>query len=705
MIMKLEIFNIWIHGQPGDIMDKIAVLNLHGKPIDPIKSTLWQNNVHHPAAFLIKEKGNSAVRLNVTLRIEDAEPGKYRLDGYYGSEKNSPIFSGTFEIEDGDKPSNLTVAVSICSKPTNFTWFSGDLAWEAVPEEYGQNIKLNTTCLELYWLYDAMDYSVFRKGIPMEILHYSALACRALLSAFIQDSQNEFDPYSPPQVAKKSIIQRIVKACFFRNPPRYDIFGGANYFTDIQQLRSEEPIKFDNINIISDYGYVNILLDQYHKFIDDPYAICNCQDQAAVLLVYLSALGIADVKFCVISPFGFLSLTNLVGRGLCNNPCFKGENLDKIVNQERKDRTGFGSHCFCSLEGKWVLDSCAGPHTGSQGFKDYVDRVVDYIYPSGKSPASTTYNIYEYNQLTTSLDYIFGSSGNFHDRPHLEAFKNKLGIDKIMPKKLTEFVVRSWPNPLKCRHLRKGWEIIYQDIIAGDNTTLKTWKLGKKAERIQIMLYVSPSDEPQPLFNLFLDKGSSSTHHELPYEKGPAFLGKFAAKLACSHYSRCFWLPEKEHCRHLNILFDVISNNVTFDIEKLYEWLMQLIDDPTYIHDKTYLDAYLPHMDKIKVAEVKYGKTGGKSIVIKGKYICCPEVPVGERVTFTYTYSDNIFLDFIFPEYRPGNPCLRLLRQEDKILEFIVLDTPGKSRDTLRLAAVNKDTLLGATTDFKISFK
>jgi hypothetical protein len=207
---------------------------------------------------------------------------------------------------------------------------------------------------------------------------------------------------------------------------------------------------------------------------------------------------------------------------------------------------------------------------------------------------------------------------------------------------------------------------------------------------------VSSEKDAKHTINRFQAIQLMTSSHNIRCEKGPSHLGKFAARFVPEHknISRCFWVPVNKRIRGndiSNILFDVTCANVTFNVDVLYVWLNEL----AFAHRFDHLHDYLPPMDKITCAITyppykpyeKYHKR------------CCPDtlnnINVRDKVVFFMNFAEPILPDFRILE---GNG-LRLVHQEGISLGFIVL---RKSRNKLRLAAVDTDTLLCSTRDFKI---
>ena len=740
MIMEFDIIKIKL--DPHEIYDgKIIFLSFDGKPISPFEPIWWEedndnekNGLHHqPAAFVINREKPNEISLIATIRIKGGRPGeKYMLNGYFTFEEtityevNGFRSKNDFEIPGyGNEIKPFTMDVRVVSRylPKDFAGLSTVFSWEITPANGGcnpgkQEENRKSTYLEFYWLYDAIDYSIFKYGVPLEILRYLALLSRTffLYTQSVQDfllwlilvtgqetpklSPNTF--LDPPKIndkypvsQKKEIIEYIVKACFYRNPPRYDIYDSNNHY-----------VSFNGDD-------ATFYLAEYLNAIHDTNAVCNCFDQAFALNIFLSAVGIANVKCCYMEPFGYLRLTNLVGRGMCNNANWKDHRHFNIVEPNTGSHSIFVKHALCRRDEIWILDSCIGPHTGNEDYEDYVKNAVDHVYSPTYYTTRTPGEIKEING-SISLDYNLSIEELNPGLYRVDEFKEILDLDANIAeeekKKEKYFVVCNWPNPGKCPVFGpepNGWQVIFEKTTAGDQEVMKTWKLKKKGESVTIKIYVSR--QSRYTFNRFLSLGSSSTLQELPYEPGPDYLGKRSAKSLHGDRGRHFWVPgNKKIC--LNVSFDVIDTNATFDVKELHKWLNHM----AFTHKKINLDGYLPSMEDIIIYR-QYepgpvpggGPPDGDSL---SKDVGIDDGPImiekGKRLIFLTNTPGNIFLDFRYLKYETDEDKngigLRLIHKGDKSLEFIGFK---ESTNKLRLVAVNNDTLLCNSKNFTIQVK
>lgn len=543
----------------------------------PPQDPLWlDGGFCYPAAFAMNNE--QPARLKVTIRFPGPPvTGTYTLTGQYPKDNALFIFSGSTFI-DG---SCTEVVFDVCPQfaVTDFLAMAGDFSWSlSRADDTEESPDDHITYLELYWLYDnpqVTDPALFSPGVPVEILHDVTVTMRMNAGIMTGLSRQPAGHCTPVSGVKDTVMAAAVNACFFRNPPLYDIYGGFNNFT-----------------LINGYENITVRLKKYWQALSlalDSYPFdycCNCEDMAAVLQVYLKAIGITAVKYCVMAPFGYLRTTNLVGRGLANNPKFKSREEEPIFGQEGLPiveemshfRTFFNKHAFCCLVDTGstdpceacqhqccIVDACAGPHSGSETMAEYVGHAVDIIYPAKNGKPGTVENI-TCHAGVTGIDYIEGIEKE-PESDLVEEFKKIVGLKPEIVEELDKyFVVRAWPDPKKSRVLgKRGWHLFYQDLLPGRGEVLKTWTYRKKAESVTIDLYVSSGNNHYSL-NRFLSLGTSTTLDRVPFKKGPAGLGQFSAVIETEYHSRYLWVFH-------NLVFDVMFTNVTFRPERLLNWL------------------------------------------------------------------------------------------------------------------------------------
>jgi hypothetical protein len=712
----------------------------------PSEAPIWNEikKTLNPAAFVFEEEEEeekkAQLEVDIDFNISDkdlnpVETGEYTLIGSYWDSMNkkslfpTDVFKGTFKIDDINKP--VTVYDCNPNKAEFFQGITGKVTWRVDPgnhmhdsrpqtgqktdkETRNSNIdNSHTTNLELYWLScdpTETDSQLFKKGIPVEILQQVNITYQlneeTQLSLSIMEPQPPGVKFEPPNLTPyPMLISIVVTACFYRNPPGYDVDYPSTHFVN---------------------GALNsrtLRLKQYLISINNPNQCCDCYDQAGVLQLYLKAFGIFDVKYSLMQPFGYLSITNLVGRGFCNNPIygeasgikiFGGKGVP-IVCKMSLYRTDFNIHAFCILPDKGesnspcdkcchygnrdkkpcekeenetheciVMDSCAGPHTGYETISQYVNNAIDDIQKENVDKAEKK-NFKCYLGVT-GFDFIDPLETE-PDFPFTEEFKKIAGF-KTGDKKLLEknFVVRSWPDPRKSRVLRrKDWKLFYEDIIPGIGEVLKSWTLVKKRESIHIDLYVSSGNNMYSLHR-FLSIGSQTSLAKLPFEECPLHPGHFSAMHVSEDRVRYLWV-------YYNVVFDVTFTNVTLKPEKLVRWFNRKARNRCKIKkfNKQNLHKYLPSPDNIKIYPNNGEEKDDKEKI---------DLKISNKVTVKLEARKNLLYDFT---YETGDG-LRLIRETGEEMEFRVVKEL-KKENKLAVVVVDKKTLLCSSKVFRFYSK
>ncbi len=661
----------------------------------PPQDPLWQDGQYlHPAAFAMNDEQPS--RLEVTVRFQEQPArGTYTLTGHYPEDKDLFTFSGR-SLVDG---SCTEVVFDVCSQfaVTDFLAMKGNFYWSLTRKDIKETPDDHITSLEFYWLYDnpqAADPSLFSKGVPVEILQDVTGAIRVNLGTQASLRPPPKDRSTPENAEKDQVIEVVVDACFVRNPPLYNIYDGTYNFIF--------PNGYDNITVrLKKYWQaLSLDLDSYPY----PYC-CNCEDLAAVLQVYLKAIGIADVKYCVMNPFGYLRVTNLVGRGFSNNPKFKDQEEEPIFGQKGMPiveemsgfRTYFNRHAFCCLVDAGsanpceacqhqcrIVDACVGPHVGGETMAEYVEHAVDNIYPAENGKPGTEDNITCYDGVM-HIDYIEGVEKE-PEFPLVVEFKEIVGFQPGIKEELEKyFVKRSWPDPKKSRVLgKRGWHLFYQDLLPGSGEVLKTWTFRKIAENVTVDLYVSSGNNEYSL-NRFLSLGTSTTMDKIPFKKGPSYLGQLSACIETEYHSRYLWVFH-------NLVFDVALTNVTFKPERLLKRLNRKARCKWYIKKFTAdnLRKYLPPTHGIRL-RVNEKPVDGDKI----------EVTVGERVMVSLPPHEDLLYDFTFEKGKVG---LRYIGRTKEGFGFHA-HRESENEQVLVITVVNKKTFMSASKKFCITIK
>ena len=124
--------------------------------------------------------------------------------------------------------------------------------------------------------------------------------------------------------------------------------------------------------------------------------VVNCYDQATALTMSGRLLGIPS-SLIFMRPFGYINETNLVGRGLCNNPFYSDNSFHSsmVCPTNAPNRSGFGNHMFVQ-HSSGCFDSCAGPILGQWSLSEYVLNVIDTVTTNTLFRTGTVLDAHEY---------------------------------------------------------------------------------------------------------------------------------------------------------------------------------------------------------------------------------------------------------------------------------------------------------------------
>lgn len=490
---------------PGRSSGDYVVLGIGNKPINP-ELPLWQQTYNdnsttgktivRPAAFLLNQPIPAALLITVRILSHPIDED-FHLEGLYGTGKQV-LFQG-LPLEKNPGKKEIIFRVECLYTPGGFFKMTGKgLFWRITRTGTNDFKELGSVDLEMYWLY-SNPYDYFPKGIPVETLREIARVCN--LNGRIKPDQLDHKKRTikvggrqSEIPAKQWVVKQVVNHCFKRNPPRFDIWRGFSRFT-----------------ISSSRFAKTLLINQYLNSKNDSNALCNCTDQAGILEYYLKVIGIEEVMVYSLDRFGYLEKIKLVGRGTCNNPyygtaqgCARGQ---AVVGRNCDDRTFFENHIFCLLKinGEWrVLDSCIGPYTGSDDKGEYLrkardanklpgnDRTKvaqpeDIILPGEPLPKG----VCPPRRITFTINRLPGEEDDSYTLSEREVTPRPKGT----PGEPLRFLVREWPDINRLRiPAKKGWKLLFKEIVPGKDRVLKTWKLVKDKSTVTIHLYISHID-------------------------------------------------------------------------------------------------------------------------------------------------------------------------------------------------------------------
>jgi hypothetical protein len=476
-----------------------------------------------PVAFPVKQ----AAKFSVLLNGKAGDLKNYLLQGV--SPSREVLFSGKVSQPDGQ-----SVTVTSSKQPEHFFHLQPvRITWQLV-RPAGPALKIGTSPMEIFWL--------DKKHIPAKQLN-TGIALEAIrqLSGLQQEMTRALSLHALRALAPADIVQQV----FNQNPPRYDIKSGRSFFTSIHS--------WDNITLF----YQAYLAAGNH-----PGDVLNCYDAAAVVQYLLQQNGV-PTRYCFLKPFGYLRLTNLIGRGQCNNP-FYSRSGQPVVPPASPYRTSFGNHAFVLLaDTATIADACAGPHLGTDTKQDYIHAAIDDQFPNPPATrAGTVAEIGDYAgvQHINFMDSIY----RLPDFPHVADF---LGLPQLTglsaQKELSGGIAGKWPGPLKCRDL-KGWKLNYEEIIPGSEEVVKLWMLNKGDQSMMIKLHVISGDAALAE-NRFIAYGSLNQEQEHGLTAVPEQMGAYAVTDKNHPDTFYAWL-------HKNCVMTVMSNVTVPETRMLATW-------------------------------------------------------------------------------------------------------------------------------------
>lgn len=322
------------------------------------------------AVYQIKKDKSHTATVKLTVDSKGIT-SKGKLIGKLGKllfEGDAPVSSGTHEV-----------TVTLKETPPALHRAKGKITWELHANPHAA--LAGNTQVELFFVFDDPAKPKFfkSKGVWIEALRFIFKEAKLEGTTDI-----------------KGGLAKVTKACFELKANRYEInrgasnFGGGFNIFDLADYMKPPPRKLTR--------------ERKNDFV-------NCYDQAYAIVVFSGALGVhMDALF--LEPFGFLRLTQLVGRGACNNPFPQAKHdaeVDKYHEQKLKmsilgkpykakepqledylvvdpkdpDRYGFGNHMFCEYRvgGNSVYDACAGPALGTNDRVGYMLNSIDTTTP------------------------------------------------------------------------------------------------------------------------------------------------------------------------------------------------------------------------------------------------------------------------------------------------------------------------------------
>ena len=158
--------------------------------------------------------------------------------------------------------------------------------------------------------------------------------------------------------------------------------------------------KYDTEKGASHYWYTEGVFD-FTKYMSHADNHVNCYDQAYGVATLAGLIGV-NALIAELEPFGYINTTNVVGVGLCNNPCYESEEEIKywkdvedengsiaaqemsntvlhtqVCSEDETQRSYFRAHTFVWFHDGEVFDACIGPNLGSITINDYLHSIID----------------------------------------------------------------------------------------------------------------------------------------------------------------------------------------------------------------------------------------------------------------------------------------------------------------------------------------
>lgn len=609
----------------------------HRAPVAPVLRPGGAASTH--AIVLVAGQPTS---LRVRMALTGHAAGAYRLEAHLGRARllagHVAGYTGTAATE----PGQHDVEVHIAHPPTGFAVVRGaDLDWRLVEDGAGgAQHALPAPPLTLVWL-PAAAGSVLARGVPLEVVHLLADALEAgglrLLGAAPGAAT---DAHASGAPTPEQAVASVVGAVFERGRPVYDSYSGSHHYTDI-------PRRADGY----DFDRVTLLLSRYLR---DPVKPCNCYDIAAVLQFFLRCIGVPDVRYCYMNPFGYLKRAGLIGIGQTNNPFFKSNHTERVVPEQDCNRTSFYNHAFCRFDGdRAVADATAGPHLGEQGSEAYALSATDGDVPEKPEVERGNVDAMTDHTGVVHVDTIVSGRALRRD-PQVREFIERVGYHEPAHARA---VACAWPGPLEGGLDPAQWREVYQEIIPGEHEVHRHWSLAHGRARVTIGLYVARDSATAQ--ERFLAIGSNHSFPRPIFDAVPSWPGHAAAVQRHAGQQRLVWL-------HHNVVCDVMvmhgATQAPVDVEALGRWLLAhaeaaVVDDPA------------PHRPRAAVSAVSQ-----------------PAPQVGERTRIDVTCDAGHVVEFI------GAPAgLRLVGRGHDWFELV---GTAPATDTLVVTVIDPRTLL-----------
>lgn len=463
-----------------------------------------------------------------------ADASTFKLEGRRGAVQ---FFSGgSFEVPRGGGEATVEIALQ---DPDSLPQWPGlmEISWTATAAS-GETAEASTP-LEIYlFLSDPWEHSP--AGVPLGLL-------RELARSEIPAGKNA-GPFALRDLPTAKAVQMVAD----KNIP-YDTYSGRPAFTSL-------------------YPPMGLVYFDFAAWeAAGPSEYCNCYDTAACVWYYCK-LGIGgpaalDSFFTFIKPFGYLKKTELIGRGVCNNPFYGNANYSDqpVCAVDDPRRSGFSNHSYVlyrvSDVRTQVMDACVGPHYGNETWVAYTDDSMDSQTP--QPPAilrgqaqNQSYYLELLNQGLQPAPLSLKEIGeDARCRDFIARFQ------PLPQGEEEEKVFLAWPRP---ELWFQGARLVSSRLIPGYPLAVQKWSFEKNGKRTDLEISVS-SDGRHPAISRFVDLG---INHQLPpegIERGPAALGPYSLLFPSLERPRYVWVKG-------NVVYDVASRDIE-GLPALLAWL------------------------------------------------------------------------------------------------------------------------------------
>lgn len=333
------------------------VLNVYNTKVPPVilrtdDQLIWDSA--RPAAYEDNSAGVAGsfspvtvdltrrAMVSVTIGIDENMVGvPFNIQADLG-EDSKVIYTDMPQYFTSVGPHSILATVSPSWQSTTFPWaLVGDVVWKLQVPSTGQLITITATRLEIYGLTRALP-KFFANVIDIGFL-------RAMILPARHSGETDWIAY-----VIKTTFESYGPFCF-----RYDTRWGASHFGPYGLGGNFNLRSWVRQSIVSN-------------------AIVNCYDQAGIFQIGLGLSPHAKSTWKFLMPFGYISQTNLIGVGPCNNPFYQSNGSTALIGNNDIKRTAFGSHAFVAVASteNHVADSCAGPHLVSETVQGYIAAAV-----------------------------------------------------------------------------------------------------------------------------------------------------------------------------------------------------------------------------------------------------------------------------------------------------------------------------------------